>query len=163
MNFVFFIKVKSKSKYRILNFVFQFIKRTKWRFGYTHCIAPPIMNSLFTLHLNQHNLRNYQEFFTEKRNTVNYGLETVTYRVPILWPKLPWEYKLAGSLTTFKSKIKYWKCEICNCRLCKEYQPSLAYILNNKSKSHSIFLFYSMLELESNARWVAFQKDPEKG
>ena len=35
--------------------------------------------------------------------------------------------------------------------------------LNNKNKSHSIFLFYSMLELESNAHWVAFQKDPEKG
>ena len=35
LNFVFFIKVKSKSKYRILNFVFQFIKNTKWHFGYT--------------------------------------------------------------------------------------------------------------------------------
>ena len=128
LNFVFFIKVKSKSKYRILNFVFQFIKKTKWHFGYTDCIAPPIMNSLFTLHLNQYNLRNYQELLTEKRNTVNYGQETVTYRAPILWPKSPWEYKLAGSLTTFKSKIKSWKCEICNCRLCKEYQPSLGYI-----------------------------------
>ena len=35
LNFVFFIKVKAKSKYRILNFVFQFIKKTKWHFGYT--------------------------------------------------------------------------------------------------------------------------------
>ena len=35
MNFVFFIEVKAKPKYRILNFVFQFIKKTKWRFGYT--------------------------------------------------------------------------------------------------------------------------------
>ena len=34
-NFVFLIEVKSKSKYRILNFVFQFIKKTKWHFGYT--------------------------------------------------------------------------------------------------------------------------------
>ena len=29
MNFVFFIEVKAKPKYRILNFVFQFIKKTK--------------------------------------------------------------------------------------------------------------------------------------
>ena len=43
-------------------------------------IAPPIMNSLFTLRLNQHNLRNFQELMTEKRNIVNYDLETVTYR-----------------------------------------------------------------------------------
>ena len=35
LNFAFFIKVKAKSKYRILNFVFQFIKKTKWHFGYT--------------------------------------------------------------------------------------------------------------------------------
>ena len=83
-------------------------------------IASPIMNSLFTFRLNQHNLK--------KRNTVNYGLETVTYRAPVLWSKLPSEYKLAGSLTAFKSKIKSWKCEICTCRLCKEYQPSLGYI-----------------------------------
>ena len=91
-------------------------------------IAPPIKNSLFTFRLNQHNLRNFQELLTEKRNTVNYGLETVTYRAPVFWAKLPSEYKLAGSLAAFKSKIKSWKCEICTCRLCKECQPSLGYI-----------------------------------
>ena len=91
-------------------------------------IAPLIMNSLFTFCLNQHNLRNFQELLTEKRNTVNYGLETVTYRAPVLWLKLPSEYKLTSSLTAFKSKIKSWECKICTCRLCKEYQPSLGYI-----------------------------------
>ena len=90
-------------------------------------IAPPIMNSLFTFSLNQHNLRNFQELLTEKRNTVNYGLETVTYRAPVLWSKLPSEYKLAGNKikNKIKSKIKFWKCAICTCRLGKEYQPSL--------------------------------------
>ena len=74
-------------------------------------IAPPIMNSLFTFCSNQHNIRNFQELSKEKRNTVNYGLETVTYRAPIILAKLPSEYKLAGSLTMFKSKslrnVKY--------------------------------------------------------
>ena len=32
--FEFFVEVKSKSKDRILNFVFQFIKNTKWHLGY---------------------------------------------------------------------------------------------------------------------------------
>ena len=32
LNFVFHIEVKTKSKYKILNFVFQFIKNTKWHF-----------------------------------------------------------------------------------------------------------------------------------
>ena len=91
-------------------------------------IPSPIVNYLFTLRLDQHNLKNFQEPLKEKRNTVNYVLETVTYRAPIIWAKLPLENKLAGSLTAFKSKIKSWKCEICTCRLCKEYEPSLGYI-----------------------------------
>ena len=37
LNFVFFIELKAKSKYRVLNFVFQFTKSTKWHFGYTDC------------------------------------------------------------------------------------------------------------------------------
>ena len=90
--------------------------------------APSIMNSLFTFRLNQHNLKIVQELSTEKRNTVNYGFKTVTYRAPILWAKLTSKYKLAGLLTAFKLKVKNWKCEICTCRLCKEYQLSLANI-----------------------------------
>ena len=38
LNFVFFIEVKAKSKYRTLNFVFQFIKKTKWHCGYKDSI-----------------------------------------------------------------------------------------------------------------------------
>ena len=37
LNFVFFIEIKAISKYKIFNFVFQFIKKTKWYFGYTDC------------------------------------------------------------------------------------------------------------------------------
>ena len=40
--------------------------------------------SSISLLRNQHNVRNFQELLTEKRNTVNYGLETVTYRAPSL-------------------------------------------------------------------------------
>ena len=49
-------------------------------------IAPPLMKSLFQLR------RNFQELSTEKRNTVSYGLETLTYMAPALWAKLPPKY-----------------------------------------------------------------------
>ena len=48
LNFVFFIKVKAKSKYKILNFVFQFIKKTKWHFGYTDFDSILLVQSLFS-------------------------------------------------------------------------------------------------------------------
>ena len=41
LKFVFFIEAKVKSKYRILNFVFQFIKKAKWHFGYTDSTSLP--------------------------------------------------------------------------------------------------------------------------
>ena len=43
-------------------------------------IASPVMNSLFEYRLNLYSLRNIKKISTVKRNTVNYGLETVTYR-----------------------------------------------------------------------------------
>ena len=47
-------------------------------------IAPLIMNSHFNLRANIHNIRNFQEIFTENRKTVKYGIETVAYRSPSL-------------------------------------------------------------------------------
>ena len=44
LNSAFHIEVKIKSKYKIFNFVFQFIKDTKWHFGYTDS-----MNTLIPL------------------------------------------------------------------------------------------------------------------
>ena len=38
LNFFFLTEVKTKYKYRTLNFVFQFIKKMKWHFGYTDCL-----------------------------------------------------------------------------------------------------------------------------
>ena len=38
LNSVFHIEVKTKSNDKFLNFVFQFIKNTKWHFGYTDSV-----------------------------------------------------------------------------------------------------------------------------
>ena len=75
--------------------------------------------ALFNFHANIHNIRNFQEVFTENRKIVKYGIETVTYRAPFLWANLQSEYKNAKSLEEFKSKIKTWKCDFCSCRFCK--------------------------------------------
>ena len=56
-------------------------------------IAPPTMNLFFNFRANIHNIRNFQEIFTEYRETVKHGIETVTYRAPFLWVNLQSEYK----------------------------------------------------------------------
>ena len=101
-------------------------------------IATPIMTSPFQFHKNQYNLRNYQELSTEKRNTVNYSLESLTYWAPAIWAKLPPKYVHAPPLDEFKSRIKSWKCKICPCRLYKNYQSDLRCI--NYLTRHFILL-----------------------
>ena len=47
-------------------------------------IAPPAIKSPLQFRINQYNLRNFQELSTEKRNTVNNGQETLTYRALVI-------------------------------------------------------------------------------
>ena len=60
--------------------------------------APPIMPSLFEIRRNSHNTRHIQALSNKSRRTVNYGLETICYRTPLLLANLPREYKFANSL-----------------------------------------------------------------
>ena len=84
------------------------------------------MHHLFQLCENTFNLRNFRDLATRNKNSSNYGLETVSYRVPFLWANFPSEYKDSTSLSQFKTKIKNWKGdEICPCRLCKVYLPNI--------------------------------------
>ena len=42
--------------------------------------APPIMGSILKGKNNTYNIRNFQEFETERKRTVYFGLETIGYR-----------------------------------------------------------------------------------
>ena len=79
------------------------------------------MNYYFQFCCNTNNIRNFQEIYTKNRKTVRYGTEAVTYRAPFLWANLHTKYKNAKSLDEFKSKIKAWKYDFCQCTLSKKY------------------------------------------
>ena len=101
---------------RNLQFLMTEVYKTK------NIYAPPIMHHLFQFRENSFSLRNFREFSTHKKKTLNYRLETVRYMAPFLWAKLPSEYKNPTSLRKFKMKIKNWKADkIYPCRLCKVY------------------------------------------
>ena len=48
-------------------------------------LAPPIMDSLLNRRTICYNFRNLQEFPSERKRTVFYSLETISYRAPQLW------------------------------------------------------------------------------
>ena len=62
--------------------------------------------TFFVFRENTRNLRNFQIISNENKKPARHGLETISYRTPLLWSNLPEEYKLAKVLSEFKSKIK---------------------------------------------------------
>ena len=91
-------------------------------------LAPPLVESMFHIRNNRYNLRHFQEFATERKRTVDYGLETLSYRAPQLWSLLPEEIKQTESLSEFKRNIRKWICSDCPCRLCRTYVPNLGFL-----------------------------------
>ena len=51
LNLVFHIEVKTKSNYKILNFVFQFIKNMRWHLGYKDSTPFPLSGFVITISL----------------------------------------------------------------------------------------------------------------
>ena len=52
-------------------------------------LAPSFIDSVLNRRTVCYNFRNLQEFQTERKRTVFYGLETVSYRTSQLWTLLP--------------------------------------------------------------------------
>ena len=77
------------------------------------------MDSMFERKNEPDNILNFQEFLTESKRTVHYGLERLGCWSPQLWSLLPENIKEVESLEIFKRKIKKWSCDDCPCRLCK--------------------------------------------
>ena len=73
--------------------------------------------------------RNFREIAAYNKKNSNYVLETVSFRAPSLWAKLPSEYKNSTTFSDFKTKIKNWKDdEIRPGRLCKVHLQNIGYV-----------------------------------
>ena len=90
-------------------------------------LAPPIMDSLLNRRTICYNFRNLQKFQSERKRTVFYGLEIISYRAPQLWTILPEEFKQRNTISLFKSDVRQWICNECPCRLCKVFVPNLGF------------------------------------
>ena len=69
-------------------------------------LSPLIMLNLLTTRENICNLRNFRELYFEKKKTIRYGTETVTYKAAQLWELLPYDIKNSPTLIEFKDRIK---------------------------------------------------------
>ena len=91
-------------------------------------LSPPIMLDLFTTRDNIYNLKNFRELYCEKKKSIQYGTETVTYKAAKLWELLPYDIKNSPTLIEFQDRIKTWSQDNCPSRLCKPYLKNIGYI-----------------------------------
>ena len=92
-------------------------------------LSPPIMNRVFKLNSDScYNLRQILQFSRSLVKSVYHGTtESISYLGPKNWDILPDDYKTIQNLDTFKIKIKKWKPENCQCRLCKVYNYRVSF------------------------------------
>ena len=81
--------------------------------------SPLIICDLFHLKNIPYGLRNKELLIIPPANTITYGTNSLLFKASILWNSLPNEYKSAKSVDIFKSNIKKWTENSCQCLICK--------------------------------------------
>ena len=88
---------------------------------------PLIMNDIFQKQ-NDYSVRNPRSLVSKRKFTTTYGIDTISFRGPLIWQDLPQEIKTFDSLNLFKSNIERYRTLTCHCKLCKSFAPCVAYI-----------------------------------
>ena len=91
-------------------------------------LSPPIMNDFFTYRQNNYSIRNFRELDCENVNTINCGLNTLSYKGSQLWQQLPEFIKKSENINSFKLNLKSWRNYNCSCNICKDYIQGLGYV-----------------------------------
>ena len=60
--------------------------------------------------------------------TVYYGTETLLYLTLKVWELIPKNIKSLESLSKFKKVTKYWKPDVCFCRLCRLHISQVGFV-----------------------------------
>ena len=91
-------------------------------------LNPPFMKDIFKERNISYNLRRGNDAQLPKVRTTSFGIESIAYLGNKLWQLLPLEIKQSNTLPTFKKRIRCWKGDKCNCRLCKTYIPKVGFL-----------------------------------
>ena len=86
------------------------------------------MNDFFSYRKMSYNLRSFREIECENVNTLNCGLNTLTYKGSQLWQQIPDFIKSSENINLFKSKIKQWVNFDCPCNIYKNFIQGFGYI-----------------------------------
>ena len=98
------------------------IYKTKWE------LNPSFMKEIFVEKHSPYGLRGCHNLLLPQARTTCYGLETISFLGCRLWQALPNDMKQSDTLSSFKRKIKTWKGEESNCRLCRPFVAQVGFL-----------------------------------
>ena len=98
------------------------IYNTKWE------LNPTFMREIFVEKHSTYGLRSCHNLLLPQARTTCYGLEAISFLGSRLWQALPNDMKQSDSLSSFKRRIKSWKGEECNCRLCRPFVAQVGFL-----------------------------------
>ena len=91
------------------------IYKTKWE------LNPSFMKEIFVEKHSPYGLRGCHNLLFPQAGTTWYGLETISFLGGRLWQALSNYMTQSDTLSSFKRKIKTWKGDERNCRLCRPF------------------------------------------
>ena len=92
-------------------------------------IAPSFLTEIFIERNPPYDLRNKSIFQIPKSRTVRFGIQSIAFLGCKLWHGLSNEIKQSLNITIFKKRIKKWKGEECNCRICKTFVAQVGFLV----------------------------------
>ena len=98
----------------------------KKMFKFENDLSSHLIDNIFQVWKNTLNLRHLKKIANDTKNSVQVGLETISYHAPQLQKLVPSEIKQSLSVSAFKKKI--WHCGNCTCRLCKTFIANVSFV-----------------------------------
>ena len=91
-------------------------------------LNPSFMKDIFAEKQVSYGLRGCHNLSLPQARTTCYGLETISFLGCRLWQALPNDLKQSDTLSSFKRKIKTWRGEECNCRICRPFVAQVGFL-----------------------------------
>ena len=96
--------------------------KTKWE------LNPSFMKEIFVEKHSPYGLRGCDNLQLPQAHTTCNGLDTISFRGCRLWQAFANYIKESNTLSSFKSRIKLWNGEQCNCILCRPFVDQVGFL-----------------------------------
>ena len=91
-------------------------------------ITPSFMTEIFIEKNPPYHLRSKSLLQMPKARTVRFGVESIAFLGCKLWHGISNDIKQSLNISIFKKRIKEWKGDECNCRLCKTFVAQVGFL-----------------------------------